>query len=405
MIPLLIGIFIITVLSYVYTKKIIHPLVLFNGIFFITLSLYQLELSTLQSDLSKRTVLIFYLCIVSFNLFYIIFSFIKARYALKLKSQSRRLSFQKRLNIARFLVVFIFIIEVLYSGGFPLTWRLLGNSKNYFDYGISSLHGAWNGLVICLGAYSLFKKTKEKWIYIGLGILIISRQVIISIIIEGIVFALCTKRAGALIDRNIIDKKKIIIIAVIAVAGFTILGNFRSGNDVMNIVFKPKEQYAKLPDAIKWIYSYMVFSVANFNNLVGITNGFVNYGASTLGELLPTFISKAINLRLNESPYYLVSPNYTVATYLPGIYLDFGLSGVLLLNIAIALIGNVLYSGLLKKKTDKSALMYAVFVHNILLLFFSNMFSNLSIVIQFLYIPLIFIDDNVDKEQEAEQGR
>ena len=43
-----------------------------------------------------------------------------------------------------------------------------------------------------------------------------------------------------------------------------------------------------------------------------------------------------------------------------------------------------------KKGNLKYAMIYTVVVHNIIMLFFSNMFLYLPVVSQFIYIPLIF---------------
>ena len=59
-------------------------------------------------------------------------------------------------------------------------------------------------------------------------------------------------------------------------------------------------------------------------------------------------------------------------------------------NSLMAMLGYFLYEGTIKKHSDKNILLYSVFAHNILLLFFVNMFFYLPVSIQFLYIPLIF---------------
>ena len=264
-----------------------------------------------------------------------------------------------------------------------LLWNIIGSSKNYLNYGIPSIHGAFNGFIICLGSYSIYKKRRDSLLYLGIGILIISRQVIISMFIEAIICLM--------IDfKNKIKLKKIFLYSVIVLALFTIIGNFRSGKDTMNNVFNPKPEYENLSDSTKWIYSYLTFSVSNFNNLTLITKGNINSGSSMLKEVLPTVILNKANVRVKYSPFYLVSPNYTVSTYLPPIYLDFGIYGVAIFSIFMAFIGCLTNKNLMNKNNNRNKLMYAVFIHNILLLFFNNMFLYLPTIIQFIYIPIIF---------------
>lgn len=417
MIYVLIGLlFILCVIDFWRNKKIFSPSFVFNFIWFITLSLYQLKLSYIQHDLSNRTVLTFFVCVLSYNIVLFVCSMISDKlknkgvkenvpkkmpvFINKMKNIYNKIvnknTIDKKVKIAKYIVIIVFIIEVIYSGGVPLIWKITGESKNYFDFGIASLHGAFSGLVICLGAYSLFTKSKDKFLYLAIGVLIISRQILMSMIIEAIVFEIYSNRKN--LKKSII---KILVIVLIGIIVFTLLGNFRSGNNVMNDVFQAKEKYKNLPSTAKWIYSYMTFSLSNFNKLVGITDGAVNYGASMLKELLPTVILKIINIKPMNSFYYLVSPNYNVSTYLPVIYVDFGIVGIAIFNALIALLGYNLYKNIKTNNSIKNILLYSVFVHNIVFLFFNNMFLYLPVIVQFVYILLIFSEKK--EQQNGEQ--
>ena len=364
-------------------KKILSPIFIFNFIWFFVLTLYQLKLSYLQQDLSDRTLLVFFISILTYNISYLVFSIFKLNNE---KEEKRSSTLEKRLKIARRIVIIVFIIEILYSGGFPLLWMLIGSSKGYFNYGIPSLHGAFNGLVICLGAYSLYKKDKKNIIfYFLIGVLIISRQIIISMFVEGLVCMILDMSKNQ--KTKYLKYLKYIVLLLVM---FTVIGNLRSGNDVMDNVFKPKPQYEKLSSTTKWIYSYLTFSISNFNNLVSITDGGMNHGVSMAKELLPTVILEKANITVNYSPYYIVSPNYTVSTYLPSPYLDFGLFGAALFSIIMSFTGAYTNKLLKKNNSIRNKLLYSVFIHNILLLFFNNMFLYLPVVIQFVYIIIIF---------------
>lgn len=382
-------------------KKILSPTFLFNFVFFISYSLYQWDFSYIQQKLSSRTQLVFFNCVVFYNITYIylkkcfnkdkfilIINKLKNKILVKNKKDSyQKFSINKRIRIAKYIAIIIFIIEMIYSRGCPLIWKFTGDPRTYFDFGIPSLNGAFYGLIICLGAYSLFSKSNDKYLYLAMGILMISRQVIISIVIEGVIFLI-------LKEKNNINYKKILIILIIVFIGFTFVGNFRSGKEVINEVFQPKKQYKTLPDSIKWSYSYMTFSISNFNNLVNMSEGNVNHGTSILSEFLPTVLLNKINIKPEFDSNYLISQSYNVSTYLPSIYLDFGIVGVAIFNVLIAIIGFCLYDKVSNSDSKKYILMYSVFAHNIILLFFINMFLYLPILIQFLYIPLIFADKN-----------
>lgn len=385
------------VIDFIRNREIFTPIKIFDFIWIVTLFLYELKLSYIQQDLSNRTLWIFIVCILSYNLASNIMYFFKIK-----KNQrevKHKISVDNKIKIANYIVIIIFIIEIIYSKGCPLFWKLTGSTKTYMDFGIASVHGALNGLVICLGAYTLFnKKCKYKYLYLLFGILTLSRQVLMSIVVEAIIFNI----QDVIRKQNKINYKKYIILAIIVFLVFNLLGNFRSGKDVMDIVFRPRDGYENLSTATMWSYSYLTFSVSNFNNLVKLTDGAVNYGASSLSMLLPTAVLKFVHIQKNYSESYLVQSNFNASTYLPEIYLDFGIIGIAIFNIFIAILGTYIYKKAKATKSDVWLMLYAVFAHNIVFLFFVNMFLYLPIIVQFLYIPLIFSEKYKEMEEKNE---
>lgn len=381
-------------LGYKKDKRIYSPACIFNFIWIMTLSLYLLRISILQQELLYRTKYLFLLNVLGFNITYFIVSLFKSKNITVNKRKKLKLNFS-RMKAAKFLVVAIFFLEIVYSGGVPLLWKIMGSSKYYVDFGIPSLHGAFCGLVVILGTYSLYKKEKDLFLYIAIGILIISRQIIISIVIEAIIFDLFMS------NKKKINIKKFIVLGAIGVVLFGFVGNFRSGGDTMNNLFKPQPQYEKLPDSIKWVYSYITFSISNFNNLVSMTDGNINHGSSSLESLIPTALLNVINIKANYNPYYLISINFNTSTSFPEIYLDFGTVGMLVYGILLALFGNYLYKKMQFKKTNATVLNYSVYIHNVILMFYINMFLYLPIVIQLLYSSIIFNGDDENENQHS----
>ena len=372
-------------IDYIKTRKIFTPVLIFNFIWFFTLSIYNLKISYLQQELSERTLYLFILNILGFNITYLIISSFKKREVTITKRKVLKYTKEQRIRFAKWFVIFLFIVETIYSGGLPIIWKITGVGKNYFDFGIPSIHGAFNGLVICLGAYSFFKKTNDKYLYLLIGILIFSRQIMISMAVEAIIFNMFTSKE--------INWRKYIIIGIVGILAFNILGNFRSGSETMNEIFQPKQQYVNMPNSLKWVYSYMTFSVSNFNNLVSKTDGGMNRGASMLSQIVPTALLDKVNIEIKYNPFYLISLNYNTCTSFPEIYLDFGAIGILVFGILLAFLGNSIYKQMLLNKTEANILTYSVYVHNILLLFFVNMFLYLPVIVQFIYIPLIFAEN------------
>ena len=385
---LVIVCFIFLLYDYFKTKKVYSPMVIFNLIWIITISLYELKISYIQQDLLPRTIYLFWLNVLGFNITYFIISIFKLNFFKIRMPKSLKYTTNDRVKFARNIILLILVIEFIYSRGFPIMWKILNINKTYFDYGIPSIHGAFNGLVICLGAYSFFKKSNDKFLYLFIGIITLSRQVMISMVIEAIIYNL-------FITKKIAWKKYVGII-IIGLIFFSILGNFRSGSNTMDNAFQPKPEYKNIPNSIKWVYSYMTFSISNFNNLVTKTNGAVNKGASMFNSIVPTVLSEKINFQEKYKPFYLISLNYNVSTSFPEIYLDFGTKGILIFGIFLAIIGNVFYQKMVLFPTDAHILSFSVYIHNIIFLFFINMFLYLPLIVQFIYIPLIFVNKKSD---------
>ena len=125
--------------AYIKEKNILNPLFVFNFVWFITLSLYELKISYIQQDFSNRSIFIFWICVIFYNLALISFELIGFP-AIKQKRIVR--NYKKRRKMAKYIVLIIFLFEASYSKGLPLIWKMTGVNKTYFDYGMPSLHGA-----------------------------------------------------------------------------------------------------------------------------------------------------------------------------------------------------------------------------------------------------------------------
>ena len=80
MIYVLIGLlFILCLIDLWRNKKLLSPSFIFNFIWFVTLLLYQFKLSYIQQDLSNRTILIFFVCVLSYNIALLICNTITAK--------------------------------------------------------------------------------------------------------------------------------------------------------------------------------------------------------------------------------------------------------------------------------------------------------------------------------------
>ena len=384
------------ILDFSKDKKLISPIKLFNLIWIVILGLYYFKLSYLQQDFSFRTLLIFFLCIVFYDIVSFYMLYVKRSYQKERKKlYIPKIDIEKKLKYVNYIFIILFVVECIYSKGFPVLFKLTTGYSNYLNFGIPSLHGVLNGLAIVLATYYILKKSKWKYLYILFAVLTISRQVIISIIIQTIIVSILF----AIKENKKINYKKYIFGGIIVLFAFAMFGNFRSGSDMMGIIFRSK--YPNLPNPIMWVYSYTEFSLSNFNNLVSMTNGMVNYGASSLLMFLPTVVLKFLNISPVWQEKYIIQDSFNVSTWFPEIYLDFGILGIIIFSILIAVLGSYLYKKTQKNLNIENGMIYAVFAHNILLFFFVNMFLYIPIVAEFIYIPLLFREKEEKKTKNT----
>ncbi len=368
-------------------KKLLSPGIVFNGIFFITLFLYTFRLSYIQRVLTNKTLLLLFCCVIAYNIPVFIYYFRKKPKRDVVQSKKEfKFEISKSVEFVMFLIVLaIFLIEVIVENGFPLLWKLANTNQTYVEFGIPIIHGALCAIITLMGSYCIFKpKNYYKYFYLLLPILIISRQLLISIAIQGVIlFLLDTKK---LTKKHIVF---LVVLLIVGIAGFAIIGNIRTGEGEFMKVAQIKDQFQWVPSSFLWIYSYICFSLSNLNNLVGITNGFTTYGLSSLFEVVPSSL-KGLFPTIDEFSY-LISPYFSVSTFAPSLYLDFGFIGVSLFCLLIGFLAVFIYhrieKGLFK-------MLYMVFLHNIIFLFFVNFFFRISILAEIVMILLICLLEN-----------
>ncbi|MBQ3309625.1 oligosaccharide repeat unit polymerase [Candidatus Saccharibacteria bacterium] len=398
--------------GYRITKKILNPVTIYNFVWLVIVLLYQLRISGLQQELSDDTMWLLLLKSVVFTVAFSFFYLVRMRKKDREKEdkhKAKTLSFKevdyKKILIPLFVVwCVVEIVETIYSGGLPIVWKLVGDSRTYFDYGISTVHGLMNaiGLVIISLSTLLFLKAndrKKKMGYAGIIVLLlgfylslITRQVIISAIIQMFVIYLLVRKPY--------KKKgfylKLTSIAVIGVIIFGVIGNFRTGYDnFLDVAVINSEVQLPQPLAgFYWVYMYLTMSLANINNAVvlGINHFGGLYPAAR--TFLPTVLSRAIfppetAIRV-PVPNYLVSQAFNVSGYFIDFYVGMGTLGVVLIAAIYGLLGGIIYSALRRRMSERNIMLYAVFVQIILLSFFFNHLFYLPSGFQLIIILAIY---------------
>lgn len=146
---------------------IFRPMTLFFVVWNVVLILYSFHFSELLYFTTTQAFLATYFIICSFFIGWLI---------AKLGTLNRRASsihvvtfhfveqLKTRKNHLFTLWVVLTFIEVIYCGGVPVIWLILGNGKTYFDFGIPTVHGLLNSLILSLSliSYYLYLVTNNK---------------------------------------------------------------------------------------------------------------------------------------------------------------------------------------------------------------------------------------------------
>lgn len=376
-------------------KNTLNALTVFNGIWFATFALFNLGLTPFPSELNSNGLKAFLIMLLGFNFSYLYFYIVKIMIPKRKKiikfDPILRLS-KKGISILFIIWLVIIILEGVYSRGFPAFWLLTGIQRNYAHFGIPTVHGLVNSLawIISLSAFIKYLDNKnENKVFL--------RMLFFILIVYVLLFARQTIATGVIqlscvyfLKRKVRLKKVAALILVFVIA-FGLIGNFRSGSDHFRMVAGINSDIPDFFLGFHWVYMYMITPVGNVNSLVNITPDY-GMGIIALRSLVPSVLMEKIfgSARFLYHDF-LVNKAFNVSSFLLIPYLDFGFYGVLMISLLYGFLGVLFWSAFRSNPTSEAQLMkYAVYFQIIITSFFVNMLTMLPIIIQFLYISLLF---------------
>lgn len=176
------------------------------------------------------------------------------------------------------------------------------------------------------------------------------------------------------------SKRKIYSIALgflaFAVVVITLVGNARTAQGVFLEYLQIRHKYFGWPMASLWLTSYVSIPFSNLCWLFARGN-FHGPTLSFLYPLLPSFLTPA-------DPHASIHNDLTIidgaSTYLAAYVLDFSYLGVYLANLVLGL-G---CGWLMERSLPKHILVASIFLTCLTFIFFSDMFTPLSTILQFL---------------------
>jgi oligosaccharide repeat unit polymerase len=279
--------------------------------------------------------------------------------------------------------------EIAYFGGVPLPSLFGIGSLTYGDFGIPGLHGVLNALFYtgCVVTFARVllgssKRTRLLWITsIAYPILIVSRQVLISVLVQFLFVYFSIRRPSP----RILVRTGILIIATLLFFGY--VGDARTGRDAIISIAEPTFDYPDwLPSAFIWVYIYMASPINNVNHNIDIAPNY--FPLETAGTFIPSFARDDFLAAAGATQQWdLVSSDLNVSSLLQSFLTDFGVAGA----IVFTLLCGAVFSWLRRRAANSAAALFMVIVvlHGLALSFFANLLFHLVFVFEMAAIALV----------------
>lgn len=193
-----------------------------------------------------------------------------------------------------------FVADIVYTGGVPLWLLATGADYKYTEFGIPTLHVA---IVTFGGTFAavrfadyLYSKDRRYMLQACMplvyDILIVNRGAALLVLVS-FTFILIIKRRK--IGARLALSGVVVLSATLFIFG--LIGDMRSGDNAIEEVGQPTEQFTEsgIPKTYFWSYVYLTSPIANFVKTVEETpldDPFI--GEFLVSELLPDFISKRV---------------------------------------------------------------------------------------------------------------
>ena len=371
-------------------NSIINPMIIFLFSWISVFTLYYIRLSNslnyLTAEFINFCIALAVFCILSF--------YIGAKSA---RCHRIRYDTKSIKSIYIFLIIlFVIIIAVfsftlVYFGGFPLAWAIIGNGKSYTEFGIPTIHGFFNSTMLFLSACTLWmfiKKIKYRFIIVillfcvAVPILSLHRQSLVSMLLQFFFIYAAINRENAIRSlRNI--SLFIVVITVV----FSVLGNVRTGEETIRQQANLSYLGDLLPSYAVWAYMYLVSPLSNFYELTTIRFEF-SMGQTGLSGLTPTFIRNIIWGETSEIFRSFVDRTFNAYTYAFPLYMDFGWYGVFIFSAFILFFCGAAYKRFILMPSLYNLLFLAFLNHVVLLFVFANFFLTWGILFEFVLLRI-----------------
>jgi oligosaccharide repeat unit polymerase len=213
---------------------------------------------------------------------------------------------------------------------------------------------------------------------IGYPLLVVSRQVLISLLLQYMLVYLSIRRPSL----RVFVRTGVLFIATLLIFGY--LGDARSGRDQIIGLAAPTFDYPDwLPSAFIWAYIYMATPINNVNFNIDISPNY--FPLETAGSFIPSFAREDFLSAFGATQQWnLVDDTFNVSSLLQSLLTDFGVGGA----IVFTLLCGVIFSRLRRRSYSSAAAFFAVIVllHGLALSFFANLLFHLVFMFEIFAI-------------------
>jgi oligosaccharide repeat unit polymerase len=301
-------------------------------------------------------------------------------------------SIKKKIVFITYVWCTFSFVELLYHRGLPILTVFGVGSITYDIYGIPSLHGFLNALILSLSMYMLYMliETKsKKYLFLYMltilpFILMMTRGGVTSLLLQSLFVLMLFKeiRFSLLV--------KLLLLSFIFIFAFAYLGELRNTNPATDIyqVLQISSSYPDfLPKEFMWIYMYISSSINNLQNMMGVYDNWNFEPYILLYGMLPSFLRNALPM-----PYHvdLVVISFNVSSFMPKYLAAFGVFGSLIFYFISALVPLYFYQKFLRTRNVKHGFILVIFLHTIILSIFSDFFLIQVYIFQILLQYFIF---------------
>ena len=310
-------------------------------------------------------------------------------------SEARIAQFETRLSVAFRVWAVLALLETIATGGLPLFWIFLAPSKAYSDYGIPSIHGFVNSMLLAVATayFALYLQKAERrhlkysLFAIGWSILIISRGMALMLLLQYAILFLRLRRVGVVT----LGKLGAGLLAFLFLFG--VVGDLRQSNtgEIFTDLARPSANYPDwMPTTVLWAYIYISTPLNNLIYNMESVKPHDNWlFPDTASELFPTVIRNVIygGKTAEASQGRLVVQTFNASTAFVGPWQDFGSFGIILLSSISAALGRYFWA----KRNFQGVLIFVVMTQCLILTLFFNNYLALPVLFQNIWFILFLM--------------